>query len=106
MLKRTFVRRSENGKGLSDFDGSYADAGYADVNELEKIDSHGIKVIVPSAKQAEKVERSVPFDKTHFKYDKANDRYICAEGKILGYSHTEAQKRKNIQGRRFGLSHM
>jgi transposase len=71
-----------------------ADAGYADVNELEKIDSQGIKVIVPSAKQAEKVERSDPFDKTHFKYDKANDCYICPEGKILGYSHTESQKRR------------
>jgi transposase len=45
-----------------------ADAGYADVNELEKIDSQGIKVIVPSAKQAEKVKRSHPFDKSHFTY--------------------------------------
>ena len=71
-----------------------ADAGYADVNELEKIDSQGVKVIVPSAKQAEKVERSDPFDKSHFKYDKTNDCYICPEGKVLGYSHTETQKRK------------
>jgi len=71
-----------------------ADAGYADVNELEKIDSQGIKVIVPSAKQAEKVERSDPFDKAHFKYDKANDCYICPEGKILGYSHTDTQRRR------------
>ena len=70
------------------------DAGYADVNELEKIDSQGVKVIVPSAKQAEKVERSDPFDKSHFKYDKANDCYICPEGKVLGYSHTETKKRK------------
>ena len=71
-----------------------ADAGYADVNELDKIDSQGVKVIVPSAKQAEKVERSDPFDKAHFKYDKADDCYICPEGKVLGYSHTETQKRK------------
>ena len=70
------------------------DAGYADVNELEKIDSQGVKVIVPSAKQAEKVERSDPFDKAHFKYDKSNDHYICPEDKVLGYSHTETQKRK------------
>ena len=70
------------------------DAGYADVNELEKIDSQGVKVIVPSAKQAEKVKRSDPFDKAHFKYDKANDRYICPEGNVLGYSHTETQKGK------------
>ena len=78
------------------------DAGYADVNELEKIDSQGVKVIVPSAKQAEKVERSDPFDKAHFKYDKANDCYICPEGKVLGYSHTEIQKRKRTY--RAGLS--
>ena len=72
------------------------DAGYADVNELEKIDSQGVKVIVPSARQSERVERSDPFDKLHFKYDKANDCYICPEGNVLGYSHTEAQKRKRI----------
>ena len=75
-------------------DTACGDAGYADVNELEKIDSQGVKVIVPSAKQAEKVERSDPFDKAHFKYDKANDRYICPEGKVLGYSHTETKKRQ------------
>jgi len=70
------------------------DAGYADVNELEKIDSQGVKVIVPSAKQAEKVKRSDPFDKAHFQYDEANDCYICPEGKVLRYSHTESQKLK------------
>ena len=71
-----------------------ADAGYADVNELEKVDSQGVKVIVPSAKQAKKVERSNPFDKSHFEYDEVNDCYICPEGKVLGYSHTEVKKRK------------
>jgi len=71
-----------------------ADAGYADVNELEKVDSQGVKVIVPSAKQAEKVERSDPFDKSHFEYDEVNDCYICPEGNVLGYSHTEVKKRK------------
>ena len=72
------------------------DAGYADVNELKKIDSQGVRVIVPSAKQAEKVKRSDPFDKAHFKYDKANDCYICPEGKVLGYSHTETQRGRLI----------
>jgi transposase len=71
-----------------------ADAGYAAVNELEKIDSQGVKVIVPSAKQAAKIERSDAFDKSHFKYDKASDSYICPEGKALGYSHTELRNGK------------
>ena len=31
---------------------SYGDAGYADTEELEKIDSRGTKVIVPSQRQA------------------------------------------------------
>ena len=73
-----------------------ADAGYANVNELEKIDSQGIKVVVPSAKQAEKVQRSDPFDKSHFKYDKAIDCYICPENKVLQYSHTDNQKHRRV----------
>jgi len=73
-----------------------ADAGYADVNELEKIDSQGIKVIVPSAKQAEKVKRSHPFDKSHFTYDKANNSYTCPQGHVLSYSSTNCQKRHKV----------
>ena len=72
------------------------DAGYADVNELEKIDSQGVKVIVPSARQAGRVKRSDPFDKAHFKYDKSNDCYICPEGEVLEYSHTETQRGRII----------
>ena len=72
------------------------DAGYADASELEKIDSQGVKVIVPSARQAEKVKRTDPFDKSRFKYDKANDCYICPEGQVLGYSHTETQRGRLI----------
>jgi len=83
-------------------DTACADAGYADVNELEKIDSQGVKVIVPSAKQAEKVKRSDPFDKAYFKYDKANDCYTCPEGKSLGYSHTDTQRRRRTY--RAGIS--
>lgn len=73
-----------------------ADAGYADVNELEKIDSQGIKVIVPSAKQAERVKRSHPFDKSNFKYDADNDCYICPAGEVLPYRRTEPEKRRKV----------
>ena len=62
-----------------------ADAGYADTDELEKIDQQGIKVIVPSQRQALHEEES-PFSKSHFTYDKEQDCYICPEGHDCFYS--------------------
>ena len=65
-----------------------ADAGYADTDELEKIDQQGIKVIVPSQRQALHEEES-PFSKSHFVYDKEQDTYSCPEGQTLRYSSTD-----------------
>jgi len=48
-----------------------ADAGYADTDELEKIDGKGITVIGPSQRQAQHEEEG-PFSKAHFTY---NDDY-------------------------------
>lgn len=59
-----------------------ADAGYADTEELEKIDSQGITVIVPSQRQALRAEEK-PFSKSHFTYDKEQDCYQCPQGHIL-----------------------
>lgn len=59
-----------------------ADAGYADTAELEKIDSQGITVIVPSKRQALRKQEG-PFSKSHFTYDKEQDVYICPEGHRL-----------------------
>jgi len=67
------------------------DAGYADINELEKIDNQGIKVIVPSARQASE-KKTEPFDKSNFKYDHESDSYICPTGKILKYRRTNIDK--------------
>jgi len=61
-----------------------ADAGYADTDEWEKVDQQGIKVIVPSQRQALHEEES-PFNKSHFIYDKEQDAYICPEGQMLRY---------------------
>jgi transposase len=61
-----------------------ADAGYADTGELEKIDAQGIKVIVPSRRQALHEEESF-FSKSHFTYDKEQDCYFCPEGQRLDY---------------------
>ena len=70
-----------------------ADAGYADTDELEKIDAQGIKVIVPSQRQALHKEDS-PFSKSHFVYDKGRDSYICPEGCRLSYQNTEKRTGK------------
>jgi len=61
-----------------------ADAGYADANNLTMADEQGIKVIVPSRRQATKKELG-EFDKSRFKYDSQNDVYICPEGHVLKY---------------------
>ena len=65
-----------------------ADAGYADTDELEKIDGQGIKVIVPSQRQALHEEEG-PFSKSHFIYDKEKDCYYCPEGHRLSYIGTD-----------------
>ena len=73
-----------------------ADAGYADANELEKIDAQQIDVIVPSIRQ---VQRKVPepFNKKAFKYDKEQDCYYCSEGQKLKLSTIE----KKTGGKRY-----
>lgn len=61
-----------------------ADAGYADTEELKKIDEQGIQVVVPSQRQALHEEEG-PFSKSHFRYDKEQDCYFCPEGQKLSY---------------------
>ena len=61
-----------------------ADAGYADTNGLAIADEQGIKVIVPSQRQASKKEHG-KFDKSQFKYDSQDDVYICPEGQVLKF---------------------
>jgi len=70
-----------------------ADAGYSDTAELGKIDEQGIKVIVPSQRQALHKEES-PFSKSHFIYDKEQDCYTCPEGHRLRHSFTSKRKGK------------
>jgi transposase len=65
-----------------------ADAGYADTQELQKIDAKGIKVVVPSQRQALHEEEG-PFSKSHFRYDQEQDCYWCPEGHRLSYAGTD-----------------
>jgi len=55
-----------------------ADAGYANTNGLAIADEQGIKVIVPSQRQATK-KGNGKFDKSQFKYNSRNDVYMCPE---------------------------
>ncbi len=72
-----------------------ADSGYADTDELEKIDKEEIKVIVPSQRQASKKEAK-PFDKKEFRYDRERDCYICPERHELRYSHFNKQEKHKL----------
>jgi len=72
-----------------------ADSGYADTEELKKIDDKNINVIVPSSKQASGKEIQ-PFDKERFQYNEKEDCYICPEGNKLLYSCFSTQKNQHI----------
>jgi transposase len=73
-----------------------ADCGYSNIEELEKIDKQGIKVVVPSQRQAIRVKKEKPFDKSHFKYDPIGDCYTCPQGHVLKYSYTNTVKRAKV----------
>jgi transposase len=70
-----------------------ADAGYADTAELKKIDEQGIKVVVPSQRQALHKEEN-PFSKSHFRYDREKDCYFCPERNKLPYEFTDPKRGK------------
>jgi len=70
-----------------------ADAGYADTQELQKVDVKGIKVVVPSQRQALHEEEG-SFSKSHFRYDLAQDCYGCPEGHRLSYVGTDKSSGK------------
>jgi len=70
-----------------------ADAGYADTEELAKVNGQGITVIVPSQRQALH-EGEGPFSKSHFRYDRDQDAYYCPEGHRLRYVGTDKSSGK------------
>jgi transposase len=70
-----------------------ADAGYADTEELKKIDDQQIKVVVPSQRQALHEEEG-PFSKSHFRYDTKQDCYFCPQGQKLSYVGTDKSSGK------------
>jgi len=71
------------------------DTGYANTDQMEKVDKQGITVIVPSQRQAAHHEPK-PFDKERFHYDAANDCYTCPEGHRLPYRRFNWRKRHKV----------
>ena len=74
-------------------DTACADAGYADTDDLKKIDDQEIKVIVPSQRQALHKEEK-PFSKREFTYDKQKNCYYCPQGHELRYIGIDKKKGK------------
>lgn len=72
-----------------------ADAGYSNIDGLEKIDNQNIEVVVPSNRQASGKEPG-PFDARNFTYDRENDCYICPKGKVLPLQNVERKKRRKV----------
>jgi transposase len=71
-----------------------ADSGYAWTDDLGKIDSQGIQVIVPNQRIASG-KKVGEFAKQNFRYDPENDCYTCPRGKVLKYAGLD--KKQNIR---------
>jgi Transposase and inactivated derivatives len=68
------------------------DAGYANTEELKKIDEQGVKVVVPSQRQALHNKEDSPFNKSHFSYDQQRDCYLCPKQQVLAYEFTDSKR--------------
>lgn len=75
-----------------------ADAGYYNIEELNKIQNIHRNAIVPSQEQASRKEKK-PFCKSAFKYDKDNDCYYCPEGHRLKPVRHSVKKRRRREYR-------
>jgi transposase len=69
-----------------------ADAGYADTAELKKLDDQGIKVVVPTQRQAMHKKEEKPFSKSQFRYEKEKDCYFCPQGNPLPHEYTDPKR--------------
>lgn len=75
-----------------------ADSGYANTEELKKVEDQGIEVVVPSQRQIAKKngKKDSNFSKDKFKYDKEADCYICPEGNKLKYTQLKREKKSKV----------
>ncbi len=70
-----------------------ADAGFSNIEEIEKIESEKRMVIVPSQSQVS-ANPSKLFDKSQFVYDKGQDCYYCPKGHRLIFRRFQDRARK------------
>ena len=70
-----------------------ADAGYADTEELKKIDDQAIAVIVPSQKQSLH-QQLPPFHKDNFRYDARKNCYYCPQGHRLTFRWFDSHEKE------------
>jgi len=70
-----------------------ADAGYSDIVEIEKLESAGKTIVVPSQIQALHGEIG-PFDKSRFTFDAESDCYLCPEGRRLIFRRFQDKARQ------------
>jgi transposase len=70
-----------------------ADAGYSDIEQIEKIDSDQCSVVVPTKQQASDKPLK-PFSKCDFTYDPRNDCYWCPQGNRLIFRRFQDKEHK------------
>lgn len=72
-----------------------ADAGFADIEDLKRLDEQQIKVIVPN-KQIVNGKPIGEFDKRHFKYLAEKDCYLCPEGHVLRFVQLTGREQNRL----------
>ena len=69
-----------------------ADAGYSNIEHLNKVESEQTKVILPSQRQASQKPPGL-FDKSQFVYDQQTDCYRCPQGQRLIFRRFQDKER-------------
>ena len=70
-----------------------ADSGYANIDEIDKVESHKRTVLVPSQRQASDKPPKA-FDKCRFVYNEQQDCYYCPAGQRLVFRRFQDKARR------------
>ncbi len=72
-----------------------ADSGYANTDELKKINDEDIQVVVPSQRQASKKEPK-EFSKERFTYNAEKDCYLCPKDHRLIFRYINEKEKQKV----------